>query len=131
MPVNYHAWSTKTEAYAEVRIQDDSEPANDAIFDAFHTLKEQIEDAYGEALVWDRLDGKHGSKINTPRIDIGSRADPTETGLRDLAIASDRLIAAIRRPSRNELSKKGASGQIEKLIASRRSIQPTRNTEPT
>ena len=96
LPVNYHAWSTKTEAYAEVRIQDDSEPANDAIFDAFHTLKEQIEDAYGEALVWDRLDGKHGSKIDTPRIDIGSRADPTETGLRDLAIASDRLIAAIR-----------------------------------
>ena len=35
LPLDFHGWTTSTEAYAEIRIQDESEDANDAIFDAF------------------------------------------------------------------------------------------------
>lgn len=63
LPLNFHAWVTPTEAYAEIRIQDESDEASDAMFNAFLERKSEIEQAYGGPLVWDRLEGNRGAKI--------------------------------------------------------------------
>jgi hypothetical protein len=96
LPLNFHGWTTSTEAYAEIRIQDESEDVNDAIFDAFLARRGEIEAAYGGPLVWGRMEGHRGAKIDTERVAIGSRADPTEEGLVELANVSNRLIEAIK-----------------------------------
>lgn len=96
LPLNFHAWVTSTEAYAEIRIQDESDEASDAMFNAFLERKSEIEQAYGGPLVWDRLEGNRGAKIDTERIDIGKRTEPSEDSLIQLADASNRLIDSIK-----------------------------------
>jgi hypothetical protein len=69
---------------------------NDAIFEALSSRKDEIEASYGGPLVWDRLEGSHGAKIDTERVAIGTRSDPAEEGLIELAEAANRLIAAFK-----------------------------------
>ena len=43
------------------------------IFDALHAEKEAIEETYGDALDWLRLDDKRACRIKTPRVPVGYR----------------------------------------------------------
>lgn len=96
LPLNFHGWTRSAEAYAEIRIQAESEELSDAIFEACLARKDEIEEDYGGELVWDRLEGSDSAKIDTQPVSIGSRVNPTHEGMIELAEVSNRLIAAFK-----------------------------------
>ena len=51
-----------------------SEGENEQIFDALAAHREAVEEAYGEALSWERLDGRRACRI-AHRLDIGGYRD--------------------------------------------------------
>lgn len=117
LPLDFHVWVTSSEAYAEIRIKAESEEASLAIFETCLARKEEIENAYGGPLVWEQLSGSKTSKIDTERVEIGSRTSPTEEGMAALLDVANRLIAAFKPLAETVV----AEGQA-KVVALARSV---------
>ena len=67
------------------------------IFDALHAEKEAIEETYGDALDWLRLDDKRACRIKTPRVPVGYRnEDQWEDAFSTLIESMIGLEAAFR-----------------------------------
>jgi hypothetical protein len=97
LPLTFHCWPRASDAYAEIRIQDESEEVNAAIFEACLARRVEIEADYGGPLVWDRLEGKSKDcKIDTQFIPIGSISVPSLEGMIELTEACNRLIGAFK-----------------------------------
>ena len=72
--------------------------SNKSIFDKLHTAREQIEAAFGEPLVWERLNDRRACRVSY-RMDIGGYGDSQESwpGTHDAMIdAMVRFEAALR-----------------------------------
>ena len=52
--------------------------ANKRMFDELHSHKAEIEESFGEALSWERMDGKLGSKV-AYYVEVGGYQDPEST----------------------------------------------------
>ena len=93
---NYNVWTDSTAA--ELWIQSEDTTENKRIFDHLYTQRAAIENAFGGALTWDRLDDKRASRV---------RAEVTVGGLYDAEVhwpkiqdamidAMDRLVKALK-----------------------------------
>lgn len=100
LPVSLVVWVSSAEAYAEIQC-DDPEPAvNERLLQALSADKAAIESAFGAPLQW-RAQNANGlmtkrTKIVAPKVAIGSRVAPTETGIAALADSARRLVDAVR-----------------------------------
>lgn len=70
--------------------------ANKKMFDELHAHKVEIEQAFGDALSWERLDGKLGSKI-AHYVEIGGYQDTDETW----KLVQERMVDAMIRLERS------------------------------
>src|SRR5262249_40410092 len=60
--LNYVAWM-KEQTAVELSIFTEDKDENKRIFDKLHTMKGQIEQAFGAELAWDRKDEDRGSRV--------------------------------------------------------------------
>lgn len=100
LPISLVVWVSSAEAYAEIQC-DDSDPAvNERILQALIADRDAIEATFGTALQWRTLEVNglmtKRTKIVAPKISIGSRAAPTDSGIRALAASARNLVDAVR-----------------------------------
>ena len=100
IPAALTVWVSSTEAYAEVQFDDDEPAMNEALLEALMLKRADIEHAYGEKLDWRAQEAgslmTKRTKVVTPKVAIGDRAEPTSAGLEGLAEAARRLLAAVK-----------------------------------
>jgi hypothetical protein len=91
---------TQDECAAELYIDrgKDAEDENKAIFDQFFAHKAEIDAAFGEALSWERLEGKRACRIRHTQTGGGYRSPEDQwPAIQDAAIKDmDRLEKALR-----------------------------------
>lgn len=99
IPANLVVWVGASDAYAEVQFDDADPTTNQALLAALKQRSTDVELAFGEALDWRGLDASaqqvKRTKVVTPKVSIGSRVEPTEEGLQDLADLARRLLDAV------------------------------------
>jgi hypothetical protein len=91
---NYVIWMDE-KAAVELYIDTDSKEDNKRIFNVLHNEQEKIEEAFGNALIWERLDDKKASRIRYS-IQEGGLADGEE----EWPIIQDAMISAMDRLSK-------------------------------
>jgi hypothetical protein len=98
IPAALTVWVSSSEAYAEVQFDDDDPAVNEALLNALSTSREAIEEDFGSSLDWRGPEGlmTKRTKVVTPKVPIGDRADPTMTGLQALADTARRLVKAVQ-----------------------------------
>ena len=100
VPAALTVWVSSSEAYAEVQFDDDEPTLNQAMLTALMENKEEVESSFGEPLDWRNLEPgslmTKRTKVVTPKVAIGSRTEPTDTGLQGLADTANRLLAAVK-----------------------------------
>ena len=100
VPAALTVWVSSSEAYAEVQFDDDEPTLNQAMLAALKENKEEVESSFGGPLDWRNLEPgsqmTKRTKVVTPKVAIGSRAEPTDTGLDGLADTANKLLAAVK-----------------------------------
>jgi hypothetical protein len=98
--LNFNYVVTQDECAAELYIDrgKDSEQENRSIFDQLYAHKEDIDAAFGEALSWERLEGKRACRIRHTQTGGGYRSPEDQwTALQDAIVKDmDRLEKALR-----------------------------------
>jgi len=99
VPAALVVWISSTEAYAEVQFDDDDPTMNEALIAALKESKTEVEHRFGGTLDW-RGPEPSGlmtkrTKVVTPKVSIGERADPTQEGLEELAAVARQLLDAV------------------------------------
>lgn len=100
IPADLTVWVSSTEAYAEVQFGDEDPSINQALLECLREQKTQVEDAFGGALDWRGLEANElmtkRTKVVTPKVDIGDRTNPTDSGLDGLTDLARRLLDAVK-----------------------------------
>ncbi len=81
IPAALTVWVSSSEAYAEIQFDDDDPAVNEALLAALKERRESIEASFGGALDWRALEANElmtkRTKVVTPKVGIGDRANPT------------------------------------------------------
>lgn len=87
--VGFNFGATKGYGRAELYIDRGDKAENEAIFDQLRARQEVLESAFGEALIWERLDGKRACRIKAEQ--VGNVFDP-EAWPEMIAFMADRMV---------------------------------------
>jgi hypothetical protein len=100
IPASLTVWVSSSEAYAEVQFDDDDPAMNDALIKALMEERAEIEREFGRVLDWrtPEVGGlmTRSTKVVTPKVSIGTRANPTTEGMERMANDAKRLVAAVK-----------------------------------
>jgi hypothetical protein len=93
-------WVSSTEAYAEVQFEDEQPSVNERVLKEIAVDRTAIEQDFGGPLDWRGPEPGSSltrrTKIVTPKVAIGQRTNPSETGLAQLADVARRLVDAVK-----------------------------------
>jgi hypothetical protein len=93
-------WVSSTEAYAEVQFEDEQPSVNERVLKEIAEARTAIEQDFGGPLDWRGPEPGSSltrrTKIVTPKVAIGQRTNPSETGLAQLADVARRLVDAVK-----------------------------------
>lgn len=100
IPAALTVWVSSSEAYAEIQFDDDDPAVNEALLAALKERRESIEASFGGALDWRALEANElmtkRTKVVTPKVGIGDRANPTVEGLNGLTDLARRILDAVK-----------------------------------
>lgn len=98
VPAKVAFWVSKSEAYAEIQLEDEDPDLNMRWLAALQEHQTEIETAFGDQLDWRELSrlSTRRTKIAGPRTKIFSKTTPTRAELDQLADQARRLIDATR-----------------------------------
>jgi len=87
--VGFNFTVTKTFGRAELYIDRGDKAENESVFDQLFARKETLEQGFGEALVWERLDGKRACRVKAEQ--VGNVFDQ-EMWPEMIAFMADRMV---------------------------------------
>ena len=100
LPAALTVWVSTSEAYAEIQFDDDDPAVNEALLAALQERRDLIEASFGGVLDWRALEANElmtkRTKVVTPKVDIGDRANPTVEGLNGLTDLARRILDAVK-----------------------------------
>lgn len=100
VPAALTVWVSTSEAYAEIQFDDDDPAVNEALLATLKERRHVIEASFGGSLDWRALDANElmtkRTKVVTPKVDIGDRANPTTEGLDALTDLARRILDAVK-----------------------------------
>ncbi len=100
VPAALTVWVSASEAYAEIQFDDDDPVMNEALLATLQERQDMIETSFGEALDWRALEANglmtKRTKVVSPKVGIGDRANPTAEGLAALTDVARRILDAVK-----------------------------------
>ncbi len=93
----YVIWTTRDEAAVELYIDTEDKDENKRLFDGLHERKAEIEESFGSALSWERLDDKRASRVRYVLKGVGLTDESKWQTIQDAMIgAMGRLANAVK-----------------------------------
>jgi hypothetical protein len=116
IPAALTVWVSSSEAYAEVQFDDDEPSMNEALLTALKDKQLVVEQTFGAPLEWRGPEAgglmTRRTKVVTPKVSIGDRANPTDEGLSGLADVARRLLAAVK-PHLSDAFERASAAVVE------------------
>jgi hypothetical protein len=104
--VNLNLVVTRSYARGEIYINRGTKEENKYCFDYFHQKKTQIEEAFGQALTWERMDDKVSSRIKCQLDDVSVYTPEDWDKMIEFLIAISEPIVKAFKPTLKQLNRK-------------------------
>ena len=97
--VNIALVVTRNHCRAEISLNRGSQAENKGLFDSFKNMRSEIESAFGEPLIWERMDDKKSCRIKSQLdgVNIFEKEDWSKM-IEYLIDASERMKTAFQKP---------------------------------